>query len=390
MKQKITAALVKAPPPIPIGTRKLRITDTEMAGFAMEIWPTGGITFWCRYTDQNGRSREIKIGKATDVSVEQARRKAKELRAKISLDGDPASARDKHRAVPCFADFVRKQYLPFAKDRLRSYRDHESFCRLRLIPMWGNRRMDEIRTTDVVDLQRHLREEGLAPATVNRYVVLAKRIFNLALRWQVYEGRNPCQHAELAREHHRERFLTKTEMQRLFQALDAESSRSAASCIALMALTGCRKGEALSAQFGNIDLANKVWTVPAERSKSGRVRRIPLSEAAVRLLVGLQPKQGCLWLFPNADGTGSIENVRKCWDRIKKAASLPSDTRPHDLRHTWASLVAQSGHSLHLIATALGHSSPTMTTRYAHFSNGALVQAADIVGSIASMPVVPD
>ena len=390
MKQKITAALVKAPPPIPIGTRKLRITDTEMAGFAMEIWPTGGITFWCRYTDQNNRSREIKLGKADAISVEQARKKAKEIRAQVALDGDPAAARDKKRAIPVFESFVKEKYLPFAKDRLRSYRDHESFCRLRLIPWWGSKRMDEIRTTDVIDLQNRLRSEGLSPATVNRYLVLAKRIFSLALRWQVIEGQNPCRHVELARENHRERFLTKDEVRRLFQALDAEPSRSAASCIALMALTGCRKGEALSAKFSNIDLPNKVWTVPPEQSKSGKVRRIPLSEAAVRLLVGLQPKQECAWIFPNADGTGPIENVRKCWDRIKKAASLPPDTRPHDLRHTWASLVAQSGQSLHLIATALGHSSPTMTTRYAHFSNAALVQAADIVGNIASLPAAAE
>jgi integrase len=384
MKAKITAALVKAPPPMPAGSRKLRITDTEVTGFVMEVWPSGGITFWCKYTDPAGRSREIKIGKACDVSVEQARRKAKELRAQVALTGDPAGDKDKRRAIPTFKAFVTEQYLPFAKDRLRSYSDHESMCRLRLIPSWGNKRLDEVKTTDIVELQRRLRDEALSPSTVNRHVALAKRIFNLALRWQAYDGRNPCQHVELARERQRDRFLTQDEVRRLFQALDLEPNRSAASCIALMALTGCRKGEALSAQYADIDLANRVWTVPASRSKSGKVRRIPLSEAALTLLQGLSPKPDCPWLFPNEAGDGPIENIRRSWSRLKTAAELPPDTRPHDLRHTAASLMAQNGCSLHLIAAVLGHATTQMSSRYAHFGAGHLIEAADIVGRIAT------
>jgi len=384
MKAKITAALVKAPPPIPHGQRKLRVTDTEVTGFVMEVWPTGGITFWCKYTDPAGRSREVKIGKAADISVEQARRKAKEMRAQVALSGDPAGDKDKHRAVPTFKTFVTEQYLPFAKDRLRSYSDQESMCRLRLIPTWGAKRLDEIRTTDIVELQRRLRDENLSPSTVNRHVALAKRVFNLALRWQAYEGRNPCQHVEFAREHQRERFLTPDEVRRLFQALDGEPSRSAANCIALLALTGARKSEALNARFDDIDLPNRVWTVPASRSKSGKVRRIPLSEAAVKLLVGLHPEPDCPWLFPNAASDGPIENIRRCWNRLKAAATLPSDTRPHDLRHSFASLLVGSGQSLYSVQTILGHASPTMTARYSHLSNTSLVEAADIVGRIAT------
>ncbi|WP_019647229.1 Arm DNA-binding domain-containing protein, partial [Novispirillum itersonii] len=134
MKARITAALAKAPPAVPDGSRKLRISDTEIAGFTMEVWPTGGIVYWFRYTAADRRSREIKIGKARDISTDQARRKAKELRAQVSLSGDPAAQRDRLRAIPSFADFVTGQYLPYARERLRSYRDHESFCRLRLLP----------------------------------------------------------------------------------------------------------------------------------------------------------------------------------------------------------------------------------------------------------------
>ncbi len=384
MKAKITAALVKAPPPIPVGARKLRISDTDLPGLTMEVWPSGNITFWLRYSDHGGRSREIKLGKACHITVDQARRKAKELRAQICLDGDPAAARDKLRAVPSFSTFVLETYLPYAKERIKSYRDHASFCRLRLLPTFGSKRLDEIKTTDIVELQRRIKEDNLSNATCNRYVALMKRIFNLARRWEAYEGRNPAQNVELFREQGRERFLTPAEVQRLFQVLDAEHNQSAASCIAVMGLTGCRKGEALNARFEDIDLERRTWRVP--RSKSGKVRHIPLSDAAVRLLVGLRPKPDCPWLFPNEAGTGPIENIRRTWQRVKVAASLPPGVRPHDLRHTFASLVVGAGRSLYEVTAILGHASPGMSQKYAHLANETLVEAADIVGRIATLP----
>jgi len=387
MKARIVAALVKAPPPVPPGMRKIRITDTELTGFILEVWATGGMTFWLKYVDSNRRSREIKIGKAGDLTVEQARKKARELRAQVALTGDPAAERDKRRAVPTFGAFVAERYLPYAKARLRSYRDHESFCRLRLVPAWGNRRLDDFRPADIVDLQRRLGEEALSPSTINRYVVLAKRIFNLALRWEVYAGRNPCQHADLAQERPRERFLSPEELRKLFLALDAEPNRTAAACIALLALTGARKGEALGLRWEDLDIARRTWRVP--KAKSGRPRHITLSDAAVAVLLAQPHRPDCPWVFPGAVAGRPIENVRKCWDRVKKAASLPPDTRPHDLRHPFASLIVGGGHSLYEVQTLLGHSTPVMTARYAHLTNRTLVDAADVVGRVL-LPVGPE
>ncbi|CAO3401122.1 integrase arm-type DNA-binding domain-containing protein [Azospirillum palustre] len=78
-KIKITAALIKEPPSIPAGSRKLRITDTEIRGFTAEFWRSGTAVFWLKYTDQDSRTREVKIGRSDDISVEQARRKAKDF-----------------------------------------------------------------------------------------------------------------------------------------------------------------------------------------------------------------------------------------------------------------------------------------------------------------------
>ena len=383
----ITTAFCKSPPPLQAGQRKVRYTDPSITGFTAEVWPSGSIIFWLRYTDPRGRSREEKLGRFGDVTVDQARRRAKELRAQVSLGGDPAAERDKLRGIPTFASFVTDKYLPYVKERLRSYRDHESFCRLRLLPRWGTRRLDEIPPSDIVALQTDLRAQGLSNATANRYTVLVRRIFNLAIQWEVITIRNPAKNAELLREQGRERFLTVEQTRRLFRALDDEPSKTAAACLGLLALTGARKSEALKMRWDDVDIARRSWRVSL--SKSGRARHIPLSDAALRILQLQSKVAGCAWVFPNRDADGPLENVRKCWERVRQRAGLDPDLHIHDLRHAFASRLVNEGRPIYEVAQILGHAQLQTTQRYAHFANERLVDAANVVGRVALAASTP-
>lgn len=371
----ITRGLALNPPAVPDGKDKLRLFDDKLTGFIMEVRRSGNITFYVRYRDARNRQREVRLGKLGDITVEQARRRAQELRAEASLGGDPAGDRDRLRAVPTFAEFVEERYLPFAKERLRSYADHEGFFRLRLRPLWGNRPLDEVRPQDVADLQDRLRRAGLSNATINRYVAFVRRVFNLALRWEAYEGRNPAQHAEMRREHNRERFLTEAELRALIMALRDEPNRSAAHALALLAATGARRGEALGAKWEHIDYDRRLWTVPV--SKSGKRRHIPLSDAALAILERQRPWAPGLFIFPGADPDKPLGDPTKAWRRAKKLAGLDPDLRIHDLRHTFASTLVGKGRSLHEVGTLLGHSQISMTMRYAHLAPARLIEAAN-------------
>ena len=72
MKQTLTPALLKALPPVPEGKRRYRLTDTEIPGFLLEIWPSGIATYWLRYSDPRGRNKEVKMGRMQDISLDQA------------------------------------------------------------------------------------------------------------------------------------------------------------------------------------------------------------------------------------------------------------------------------------------------------------------------------
>jgi integrase len=94
-------------------------------------------------------------------------------------------------------------------------------------------------------------------------------MFNLAIKWQLFEGRNPAASPGMLREQHRDRFLTAAETQALVRALDAEPSRDSAAALALLILTGARKQEVLRARWEFVDLDRAMLTLPL--SKSGHM-----------------------------------------------------------------------------------------------------------------------
>jgi integrase len=184
--------------------------------------------------------------------------------------------------VPLLADFARDRYLPHVRERLRCAANPAAHLRLRILPFLGRKVLDEVHQDDVAALRRKLIAEGLAPGTVNRHLATLQSMSNLALKWQMYEGRNPAASPGMLAEQHRDRFLTAAETLALVRALDVEPNQDAASALALLILTGARKQEALRAKWELVDFDRCMLTVPL--SKNGRPRHIPLSPAAVSVL----------------------------------------------------------------------------------------------------------
>ncbi len=374
----ITRTLVQKLPPLPEGAVKHRIFDDRLAGFIAEQ-RASGITFYFRYADARNRRHEVRLGRLGDVTVDQARKRAEQLKAEVSLGGDPVAAKAKLKAVPTLSEFVRDRYLPHAREHQRSAHNTEAYLRKRILPALGKKALDEVTQADVAELRRKLIAEGLAAGTVNRHLACVRALFNAALRWQLYEGRNPSSSPGMLREVHRDKYLSPAETQGLFRALAADPDETAAAVLALLAVTGARRGEALKAKWENVDLERGLLTVP--RSKSGRTRHVPLSAVAVAILQRqlakrqLHPENP--HVFPSTRREGQpVEGVRGAWRRARATAGLPDDLRIHDLRHSFASALANAGTPLNEIGTVLGHTQLSTTTRYAHHSPQRLIDTA--------------
>ena len=118
-------------------------------------------------------------------------------------------------------------------------------------------------------------------------------------------------------------------------------------------------------------------------SKSGKPRHIPLSDEAVSVIRSIPHVPGNPWLFPGHAPGKPLSDIYLFWNRIRQKLGL-GDVRIHDLRHTFASFLVNTGHSLYEVQKLLGHSDPRTTMRYAHLGQGALLAAVETVSGLLS------
>jgi integrase len=226
--------------------------------------------------------------------------------------------------------------------------------------------------------QKVTREKG--PYTANRLLSLLSKMFTLAIRWEMRTD-NPAKGVERNPEEPRCRFLSGDELQRLTEALAAHPDQQAANVLRLLLLTGARRGEVLEARWDQFNLATGVWTKPSSHTKQKREHRVPLSTPVRQLLAEIKRGNASPYLFPGQDGAGPRGGIYPSWAELRETAQLDG-VRIHDLRHTFASVLASEGSSLPLIAALLGHSRVATTHRYAHLFDDPLRAATERAGAI--------
>jgi integrase len=363
----------------PAGQRKIEYCDTQFPGFLLELRATNPHvgTLYLRYKNDRGKTQYEKLGTTAELTIPQARKKAKQVKAAIMLGADPRVDKRKRRGIPTFNDFVQERYLPYVKVRKRSWETDASFLKNYLVPVFGDQPLDTITRQKVTTFHMSLREKGLAPASCDRQLRLLSYLFNLAIHWEVITT-NPVKGvAHFNADNKKERYLTQDELNRLLGVLKTDANRVVSLIILLLLATGARRNEALKACWEDVDLPNLQWRIPAENSKSKKARLIPLNDTAVAIFQ--EAKRQCPSdnrVFISSLTGKPINNITSVWYRLRQQAGLP-EFRLHDCRHQYASMLVNSGRTLYEVQTILGHSNPQVTLRYAHLSQKTLQQAAN-------------
>ncbi len=227
-----------------------------------------------------------------------------------------------------------------------------------------------------------MRDNGYASGTTNRVLILIRYAFNLGRKWKVPGmGENPTTGLNTVPDVQRERILSPEEMQRLVQSIRVDENRVAADAIMLLLLTGARRNEITQARWEEIDWSGNTLLVPV--SKSGRARRIALNAPAMALLRSLRHAGGSPYIFPSPITHRPSASLHFPWHRIRCRAGL-RDVRLHDLRHSFASFLVNSGVSLYVVQGLLGHANARATQRYAHLMPETLARAAEIMAGIVT------
>jgi integrase len=374
-KAHLTPQLIKQTV-CPDGKAKCDLFDSNCKGLMVEIRQTGRKTYYLRYQNGRGRTRQLKIADERDVTLSQARQLADGLRNKIAMGEDPLDEKAIQSQVPTFADFIADQYMPYVKSYKRSWDTDVSLLKNHLLPRFGKRYMDEITRQDIVKMHGDRKASGAAAGSANRLLIMMRYIFNLALKWEVPGIKaNPCKGVPLMEENNKmERYLSVEEAQRLYEAVCKSENTMLQYIVPMLILTGARKREVLDARWEDFDLGRKAWRIPI--SKSGKARHVPLSEGALALLANIPRNMDCKWAFANPETGKPYVSIFYAWNTARKSVGL-SDVRMHDLRHSFASLLINSGRTLYEVQHILGHTQVKTTQRYAHLSQDTLLAAAN-------------
>lgn len=373
----------------PEGKPKVDFYDTAIAGFVLECRASGGKTYGLRYRDEHGRQRQYKIGNPADISCTEARKIAQRVRSHATVGRNPAEERKELRQVPTVAELAVR-YLDYARTYKRSADIDERYLRLHLLPRFGKLHLDQLDQTEVMEWLASKVAEGYAQATVNRWQVILSHMMRMAKKWGLPgSDRNPLEGVKQREcNNAKERFLSPAETKRLQAAVEESANTQLKYVVALLLLTGCRKRELLDAKWDQIDIRRKVWRIPT--SKNGRARHVSLSDDALAVLAELRRFKDCPWVLPNPATREPYTSVFNAWDTARRAAHLP-DVRMHDLRHSAASNLVNSGQSLYVVGKILGHSQTKTTERYAHLSNDTLLNAvnsaSEMTGTTWARPV---
>ena len=352
--------------------------DRATPGFGLRIHPSGRKVYIVQVRIE-GRSRRIVIARHGEMELHEARRRARDMLARIRAGENPADDIRREKRTPTFREFA-EQYLrrcephwkPSGRKTVRNY------LKARILPAFGKTPIDRIGPEDVAGWFDEASRDK--PGAANRAFEILRAMMFRAEEWGWRErDSNPCLGIQKNPRNHVARFLDTDELARLGRALDEHEAEwpEAVAAIRLLALTGCRRSEVLNLRWRDIGTE----AIRLADSKTGP-RAVPLGEAARMHIESLPGKRSAdAFLFPRyAEGRGQ-DSLRRCW-RVLCADAKLGKLRLHDLRHTAASHAVMSGENLPLVGKLLGHRRHRTTAGYAHLADEHLVEAAEKVGSL--------
>jgi integrase len=274
-------------------------------GLYLRVKPTGARS-WIYLAMVASKRVEIGLGSATAVPLATARKLATEMREAVAIGGDPRSAinlnsrMEKEVNVPTFGAFAesyiasvesgwknpvhRRQWRQSLSDHAGTLRDiaidaiTTDHVLSALSPIWLTKGETAKRLRGRIEkILDAAKARGLRP----------RDSFNPAA-WRGHLALLLPSQAKLARGHHAA--LPWTEAPAFMVQL-RQREALAARCLEFTILTAARSGEALGADWSEVDRDRKLWTVPASRMKAGVEHVVPLSEAAMAVLAKLRPAE---------------------------------------------------------------------------------------------------
>lgn len=411
MKAKVTKRLVDS-----VTTEKsdLWVADTELQGFSLRVRQSGSKYYVLRYRFQ-GERRKMVIGRhGSPWTPDSARREALRLLGLVVSGIDPFD-QEKRAKQGLTVEELCLTYLEEAEaGRILTKRGHpkkastlaadRGAVHAHIIPLLGKRKIGSVVRPDIVsfrndvtagksksDRRTSLRGRSMVrggPASAARTLATLSAIYSYAIAQELV-GANPVFGVEKQTSKRRTVTLSPDDYCSLHKALNVVEAASYArranygtrvgiAAIRVLFLTGCRRNEIMSLLKTEVDAEAGCFRFSDTKTQA---QSRPIGATAMEFVQAQEWEENSPYVFPAARGNGHLIGIQRTWVEVRKIAGL--DNVPlHTARHGFASVAWELGYSELTIGGLLGHSSGSVTARYIHLVDPALVSAANEVSAV--------
>ncbi|MDF2792263.1 MAG: Phage integrase family [Pseudomonas orientalis] len=340
---------------------------SDKNGLSLKVRPTGTKSWILRY-QFNGKRHDIGLGSFPEISLADARKSTMEYRVLINKGIDPLEQRKEAFSA---AVTVEDEALAYIERHRAGWSDKHGtqwFNSLTeyVFPVIGAMPIGTVETPDIIKVLDPIWHEK--PETARRVRNRLERVFDHAKAHGHRQGENPARwkgHLQNLMPNNQNSVtqLDSMEFTRIpyfMYMLDGEDSRTAR-CLQFLILTACRTSEALGAKWEEIDMINRVWTIPATRMKNKAEHQVPLSEEAIQVLrdTGSRGRSDYVFHGPRSTTMLPDNSLRRLLRKMGE-----KHCTPHGFRatfRTWAN--EKTAFSYELCEIALAHVVGNVTSR---------------------------
>jgi integrase len=365
----LTDLKVKALRPDPAGGEYVQ-GDTQVPGFGVRVRP-GAAPAYVVAKRRPGEAKPIRvtIGRVGEISLAKARDEARAaiaaLRQGVDVNSEKRQARDRRArdreqakrivedtgfAAGTFGE-IATRYIERECRRLARGGEIERLIWRELLPALGPRPFSELRRRDLGDVVNAILSDG-HPSAAHKVREVGKRIASWADDEELINGNPFLGGRSPVRRQERSRALSAEEIATLWSAW-REMGPPLGSFMMFALATGQRRGEIAAMERSELDFAERLWSIPAEKAKNRRPHLVPLSALATEILDGLPAVDG-RFVFSTRIGS-HISGFSKAKARVDRLAGV-TDWRLHDLRRTAATRLAELGVAHPVVSKLLNHS----------------------------------
>ena len=321
-----------------------------------------GKTWWISFTTPTGK--RVRCSAATIDKTQ-----AQELHDKLKADSwRVAKLGDKPKRT---WDEAAYQFLIETQHKATHERDKE---KLRWLQQFlRNKLLDEV-TRELITFIANTKAKETSPSTANRYLSLIRSILRKSCNeWEWID--NVPKIRLFQEPKHRIRWLTPEQVHKLLIELPIHQQ----DMVIFSLSTGLRQSNVLNLEWSQVDLERQAAWIHPDQAKARNAIHIPLNSVAMSVLTRQTGKHP-IRVFTCRGRPVAWANTRS-WRNALKRAGI-ENFRWHDLRHTWASWLAQQGTPMNVLQELGGWESEEMVRRYAHLSKPQLMQHSELVSNV--------